>query len=132
MRNLIALLIFLSTTANATNITIADFSKTYEHQFTNCQVNLSNTEFLYASCAFYAAPFITDQQSNSYSRVFDEIGINGVYWHGCSMVGNPLVEIRFECNAVSSLMEFEVVDEYDRPVHNWFRFYRPYYGPYAH
>lgn len=131
MRNLIAVLIlFLASPINAANITIVDFSKTYEHQFTNCQVNLHSTEFLYASCGMYAAPFITLQQSDWSSPLYDEIGINGVYWQGCKMTGDPVTSIRFECN-VPYTMEFEVVDEFGRPVQNWFRFYRPYYGPYS-
>lgn len=131
MRNLIAaLILFLVSPVYAADITIVDFSKTYEHQFTNCTVNLHNSEFLYASCETYAAPFISYQQSDWSSPLYDEIGINGVFWHGCKMTGDPVFSIRIECNVPVS-MSVEVFDEFDRPVHNWFRFYRPYYGPYT-
>jgi hypothetical protein len=133
MRSLIAVLIFtLCASANAATVTIVDFSKTYEHQFSNCSINLYNTEFLYASCERYAAPFASASASDWSSPLFDEIGINGVYWHGCKLTGDPSLSIRFECNVPVSPMEFEVVDEYNNPVQDWFRFYRPYYGPYTH
>lgn len=132
MRSLIAILIFtLCASANAATVTIVDFSKTYEHQFTNCSINLYNSQFLYASCGLYAAPFISESVSDWSSPLFDEIGINGVYWNGCKLTGEPTIEIRFECNAPYQ-MEVEVVDQYGNSVQdwfgynynqNWFRFY---------
>lgn len=133
MRKFLTVLALIAcSSVNAANVTIADFSKTYEHQFTNCVVNLHNTEFFYAVCEKYAAPFISASETyDTIPIVYDEIGINGVYWHGCVIAGDPLLSIRFECNVPASQMEFEVVDQFGNTVQDWFRFYRPYYGPYT-
>jgi len=132
MRNLIAALtLTLSFSANATNVTIVDYSKTYEHHYTGCNINLSNDKYLYATCGHYAAPFIGSQQSDWLSPLYDEIGVNGVYWNNCRLTSQPIFSIRFECNAtVRPKMEFDVVDAFGYSIQFPFRMDRPYYGPY--
>ncbi len=101
MRTIIAiLLMFVCSYVNATNVTIVDFSKTYEHHYSNCDVYFHNGRggYLYANCESYAAPFMTYQRSDWSSQVYDEIGVNGVMWNRCFLTGDPVIEIRFECN----------------------------------
>jgi hypothetical protein len=101
MRNLIAILsMFICSYVSAANVTIVDFSKTYEHHYMNCDIYFHNgvEGYLYANCNGYAAPFMTYQRSDWSSQVYDEIGVNGVRWNRCALAGDPLFEIRFECN----------------------------------
>lgn len=131
MRNLIAILaLCICSVANATDITIVDFSKSYEHHYQNCDVYFHNPDgYMYANCGSYAAPFITYQQSDWSSPLYDEIGINGVLWNNCNMVASATIEVRFECNTTRRSFTFND-DWLNRLIKPPFMFYEVVYNPY--
>lgn len=102
IRSILATILLLaSTIAPATNVTIVDYMLDYEHHYSLCDINLhiaTTDKYLYATCASYAAPFKDYMRADWTSVVYDEIGVNGVVWNRCKMVGEPIFEIRFECN----------------------------------
>ena len=129
MRTLVAILILVCASANAADITIADFSKGYEHKYQNCTINLSDERgYLYANCNNYSAPFIGYQQTDWTSKKYDEVGINGVYWHGCRMAGDGLNEVRFECRVRYRSMIVRN-DAFNQNIQLPFRFYEVVYNP---
>ena len=102
IRNILATILLLaSTIAPATNVTIVDYMLGYEHHYSRCNINLhidNIDKYLYATCGSYAAPPKDYLRGDWTSVVYDEIGVNGVNWNRCKLVGEPIFEIRFECN----------------------------------
>ena len=102
IRSILATILLLaSTIAPATNVTIVDYMLGYEHHYSLCDINLhieSIDKYLYATCGSYAAPPRGHLRGDWTSVLYDEIGVNGVNWNRCKMVGEPIFEIRFECN----------------------------------
>lgn len=102
-RFLIALTLMFSSAVSATNVTIVDANLNYEHAYSVCNINFESNanpeKYLYATCGQYAAPPKSAYQGDWTSVPYDEIGVNGVNYHNCKMVGDGVLEIRFECNA---------------------------------
>ena len=137
LRNILAIMLLLaSTVAPATNVTIVDYMLGYEHHYSRCNINLhidNIDKYLYATCGSYAAPPKDYLRGDWTSVVYDEIGVNGVNWNRCKLVGEPTFEIRFECNAPLVLTQANY-----GPVHNYspvqlsFMTTTVVYNPYDH
>jgi len=129
IRNILATILLLaSTIATATNVTIVDYMLDYEHHYSLCDINLhvaTTDKYLYATCGSYAAPFKDYMRGDWSSVLYDEIGVNGVLWNRCKLVGEPIFEIRFECNVPLVLRQSSY-----SPVHPMFMSETVVYDPF--
>jgi hypothetical protein len=110
MRKVLAILLMLvSSVSYSTDIVIVDYMLDYEHHYSRCNINLhadqNVNKYLYMTCGSYAAPPRDYLRGDWTSVRYDEIGVNGVYWHRCKLVGEPTLQIRFECNVPLVLRE---------------------------
>lgn len=133
IRSILAIILSLaSTIAPATNVTIVDYMLGYEHHYSRCNIDLHvavDDKYLYATCGHYAAPPKDYMRGDWSSVLYDEIGVNGVRWNRCKLVGEPTFEIRFECNVPLVLKSRQIVDIFGNTVQYSFMVDEVYYNP---
>lgn len=106
--NLSTLLFLAIAHTSSADVTIADYEKTYEHNYKLCKVDFlsapfSQSRYFYATCGTYSAPPLYDSGfiTNGASQ-YNEIGVNGVEWPNCKLTDyydlGYKKHFRFECN----------------------------------
>lgn len=134
MRTVLAILMMLvSSVSYSTDIVIADYMLNYEHHYSQCDVNLhadqNVNKYLYMTCGHYAAPPRDYFRGDWSSVLYDEIGVNGVRWNRCKLVGEPTLQIRFECNVPLVLKSRQIVDIFGNTVQYSFMVDEVFYNP---